>query len=824
MLGLRRIDRYVLRELATPTLLGLALYTFALLMNHFFVVAEKALSKGLSAELTMRMFLIGIPKLLVLSLPMAVLLGTLIAIGRLSADHEWVAIQSAGRGPRALLRPVLIHGLMGFLVAAVVYGVLVPRTHYAFRNLRGKIIFTKNLASDLKPRVFYELPDESVLFVNEISPSRNRRLEGVLLVQRDEDKVTTNFVIAKTGDLYPAPDGSGALIVDLYDGEARAYRNDEPELYRYSKFRRAEGRRIEPPNFVRALLNPPKKVVQDLSMPELWAELEASRENAREVLASADPERERGKIYVAERRRALATVEFHQRLALPLASFLFALLAFPLGIRNVRSGRGAGFAMSLAVILIYRVVFVLTRNQALEGRIPAALGPWCANILILIWAVIAYQKLRRPEASGRLSGAIASLWDRLRPRKKESAPPPATGAAPPPPPPDENGSDAMVGDLATLGGTRRRFLGRLDRYVCMAYLRILGFALASAYLIFGLVELQGLMDDVLRSQQPVGLVAEYFKYFAPTVFHVVLPIACLVASVVAITMLSRSGELVAVKASGIGMRRATAPVLLVTLLLCGLLFTVQDRIAPTAQRKAQALKDQIEGHTPRSHGAPVNGRWTFGPEGKRLYHYRHYVPIRGEFQGLSVFTLDRDAPAVLDHRFALRAESSEEVWKVHDGWYRSFGPERYERHEGESTVALGDPSNIVGKMSGLARGRRGYLPEQMSLKELGQQIDALQNSGYDITNLRVAYHGKFAHAMAPLVMVLLGLPFAFRVGRRGSLYGIGVALILVLVYWATFAVFNALGLEALLRPLVATWAPNLLFGLLGFYLMLYIRT
>jgi lipopolysaccharide export LptBFGC system permease protein LptF len=73
-------------------------------------------------------------------------------------------------------------------------------------------------------------------------------------------------------------------------------------------------------------------------------------------------------------------------------------------------------------------------------------------------------------------------------------------------------------------------------------------------------------------------------------------------------------------------------------------------------------------------------------------------------------------------------------------------------------------------------------------------------------------------------MVLLGLPFAFKVGRRGSLYGIGVALLLVLVYWAVFATFNAMGLENLLEPRAAAWGPNVLFGLLGIYLLLYVKT
>ena len=64
-----RIDRYVFSELVPPTLLGLALYTFVLMMNHFFIVAEKALSKNLGWDLNLRLFMVGIPEILVLSIP-----------------------------------------------------------------------------------------------------------------------------------------------------------------------------------------------------------------------------------------------------------------------------------------------------------------------------------------------------------------------------------------------------------------------------------------------------------------------------------------------------------------------------------------------------------------------------------------------------------------------------------------------------------------------------------------------------------------------------------------------------------------------------------
>ena len=79
---------YVMRELAMPIMLALSLYTFVLLMNHLFLVAEKALSKNLGMELTLKLLVIGIPQLMILAIPMAVLLGTMIAVGRLSARRS----------------------------------------------------------------------------------------------------------------------------------------------------------------------------------------------------------------------------------------------------------------------------------------------------------------------------------------------------------------------------------------------------------------------------------------------------------------------------------------------------------------------------------------------------------------------------------------------------------------------------------------------------------------------------------------------------------------------------------------------------------------
>jgi LPS export ABC transporter permease LptG/LPS export ABC transporter permease LptF len=820
------ITRYVLRELFGPTALGLALYTFVLLMNHFFLVAERTLAHNLGPDLAARLFLVGIPKLLIMSVPMAVLLGTLIALGRIAADREWVALQAAGQGPWVLVKPVLLHGLAGAVVTFAIYAWVVPRTHFAVRNLTGEIFLAGNMASDIQPRVFHELPGDAVLYVDEIASGGERVLRDVLFIQPDTDPRShaLQLVLARSGRIYAGPDSTGVQILDLYDGWAHVYGTDQADKYDFVRFGAYEGRRIEPARFLAALLDPPNKLAQDLSLPELWAEIGQS---SRKVAEERDRAREdagapRGALVLARFRLATTKVELHQRVALPLASLCFALLALPMGLRGARSGKGAGFAMSVVVILVYKVVFELARNQSVAGRIPAEVGPSLANAVMLAWAGFLFWRMRRADApSGgpaHVGSLVRSLSGRLRAPRRPASP-----------------ADEPASDLVALGGTTRRFVGRLDRYVGTAYLRMLGFALASGYAVYALVELQDLMDSVLRTGQPVGLVLSYYQYFAPGVLPIVLPISCLVGAIVTFTLLARTSELVAIKASGVSMRRATLPVLLLTTFLCGLLFLVQDRIAPASNRKAQETRDLIMKRAPRTHRVTATGAWTFGSQGSTLYHYRLYDPDSEEFQGLSALTLDRERWRIVEHRFAERARWRDGRWELKDGWTRALPllpagepldpgsvASPFEEVSGPQDVALDLPRHIVREKLRLRSGSEES--DDKSLAELREQIAVLSNSGYDITSLLVAYHGRFAHSASPLVMVLLGLPFAFRVGRRGSLYGIGVALLLVLVYWATFAIFRGLGLETLFPPYVAAWAPNLLFGLLGIYLLLYVET
>jgi len=797
MLRPRRLTLYLLTELGYATLVGIALWTAILMMNDFFFIARQAIQKDLAPAIILQLLALKLPNLLILSIPIGTLLGSLIAVGRLSADGEIVALQASGLGPGNLVRPMALHGGVALAASFAIYVFLQPWANYEIHAMQSRILTARNVSSELKPRVFFDKLPGYVLFVDEIpAGSRGLLLRTLLYEAADPNsRSSEQLIVAKKATLAPVAGGQGRLRVVFTDGVAHFFRSSEPDSYRSFQFQTFSPEPIETPAWMKATEEPPDKTVADMSVGELW----------REILASIqEPD-----LLLRGYRVRMARAEAHRRLALPFASLLFALLAYPLGVSRVRSGKGAGFAMSLGIVLGYWLLYSVGLEQAREGRIPIILGVWGANIAIAVWTVISYARMR---GSGRATllaslaeraGSIAAWLGRRIERKGE-----------------RSGKSLPRGRRIALG-----VAAVLDRYVGTLYLRMLLLSLASTYLIFSLIELKGIIDAVVERKQPTILVVNYFKYFIPGALGLTLPFAAMIAAVVTVTLLSRNGEITALKAAGMSARRVCLPIVVLTAMACGALFLVQDRIAPETNRRAQAVKDQIQGRNPRTYGWSPGGRWTFGGDG-RLYHYRLFDAQTKLFQGLSVFRLDLGAARVLGQWFCASARWNGHAWEAERGWYRSF-PEagaagEYRRFEREEIAAFDHPDNFMRQERSLVAGND--LPEQESIAELANQIDELAKSGYDTTRLRVEFWQKTAAIATPLVTVLLGLPFAFKVGRRGSMYGVGVGLVLAIAFWATAAIFSALGLETILSPLIAAWSPNVLFAALGVYLLLFIPT
>ncbi|HEV8375708.1 MAG TPA: LptF/LptG family permease, partial [Candidatus Polarisedimenticolia bacterium] len=212
-----------------------------------------------------------------------------------------------------------------------------------------------------------------------------------------------------------------------------------------------------------------------------------------------------------------------------------------------------------------------------------------------------------------------------------------------------------------------------------------------------------------------------------------------------------------------------------------------------------------------------------GKEGE-FYSFRTYqrtapgfLPLGrdGIFQGFSVLKLDPKSFAVQERVYAKEASWKEGTWVLRTGWRRKFSPggeiASFEQFDERPFPLPVDPSRFMADIK---------TPDQMNYGQLRDFIKDLERRGYAVQELQVDLHEKIALPFISVVMVILGLPFAFRSGNKGSLYGIGLAIALVVFYYSTFAVLSALGQVGFLPPFLAAWAPNILFTGTGIYMML----
>ena len=103
-------------------------------------------------------------------------------------------------------------------------------------------------------------------------------------------------------------------------------------------------------------------------------------------------------------------------------------------------------------------------------------------------------------------------------------------------------------------------------------------------------------------------------------------------------------------------------------------------------------------------------------------------------------------------------------------------------------------------------------------------IESIRNSGYAAEELTVKLYLKTSWPFLSLVMALIALPFAFKTGKRGALYGVGIALVLGIVYWMIYAVFTKFGEVGNLPPILSAWSANILFAIAAVYMFLNVET
>jgi LPS export ABC transporter permease LptG len=367
-----------------------------------------------------------------------------------------------------------------------------------------------------------------------------------------------------------------------------------------------------------------------------------------------------------------------------------------------------------------------------------------------------------------------------------------------------------------------RGVSLLDRYVASLFGKILLLAFFGMLGIFYISTFIDLSDKLFKGQTTLGTLAQYFFYATPQFVFYIIPLSMLIAAMVTIGVLTKSSELIVMKACGLSLYRAAAPLLALAVLGSGVMFVVQDSILAYTNRRAEALKHVIRGGSPQTFDV-VNRKWLVSREGD-VYNYLFYDPRRLELNGLSVFRFrSASDPAIATRTFVSHAryqpeEGTAGLWEGSEGWSREF------TGTGETRAFVMFPGRTLALESPDYFATEAPEADRMTYMQLRGYIQDLRASGVNITPHTVQLHRKLAFPLVTLIMTLIAVPFATTTGRRGALYGIAVGIVLAVAYWIMTNAFGALGSAGALPPVLAAWAPNLIFGAGAIYMLLTVRT
>jgi LPS export ABC transporter permease LptG len=359
----------------------------------------------------------------------------------------------------------------------------------------------------------------------------------------------------------------------------------------------------------------------------------------------------------------------------------------------------------------------------------------------------------------------------------------------------------------------------LDRYFIRKYLVIASLVILSLISISVIITFFDRLGILYEHRKPMSMLLGYIRFRIPEFIHFSLPMTALAATLLTLGLFTKSNEVTAMKACGISIYRAVLPAVFLAGLIGWLAFHIQERVLPQANKKAEEIWNKITDVSPRSYSY-LNRRWVANKKRDRFYHYSYFDPEKAAFSWLSIFDLDLSNWSLKRRIYAERAVLKEDLLHLENGWIREFAGE-----------APKSPGARVFKTMDLALEEgKGYFlkelrePSQMTYGELRQYVREIKELGFETVGFRVDLSSKISFPFVALIMTLLGIPFAFSMGKRGALVGIGVSLAIAMVYWVAIGVFRSLGNVGFLNVFFAAWGPNLVFGLIGLYLLFRLRT
>jgi LPS export ABC transporter permease LptG len=357
----------------------------------------------------------------------------------------------------------------------------------------------------------------------------------------------------------------------------------------------------------------------------------------------------------------------------------------------------------------------------------------------------------------------------------------------------------------------------LDRYILRKFFGIFGLSMVGFIVIFFIVDVIEKIDQFLKAQMNLPELAQFYLYQIPFFIDIALPMSLLLAAVFTVGLLSKNNELAAMKSSGISLYRIST-----TLLIVGLLFSIgayffeDSCVIPASRKRIEIEETRMKRRQEALKSVYTN--ITFQDSPNRNIVISKYLSRTNS--GITV-----TIQVTRENTLVQRIDARKMTWSADSaGWVLSnFKIRLFDEAGNEKIVTIPGDSLFFFNLTPDDVVHTSLDPEAMRYKELLRFIRRLNTSGNDPRRWEVNLHFKLAFPLTNLIVILFGLPLAAMKPRQGIGFGAGMSLLVVFTYYGFVKFGQVLGYKAVLTPWVSVWLGNLVFLLIGGYLLYKIR-
>jgi len=359
---MRILDKYILKELLGPFVFGICAFSSVFIgTSTLFRIAQYVTKYGASITSVIKLFFYSLPSIVVLTFPMSMLLASLLSFGRLSASSEIIAMKSGGLSFYRLAAPVFIVAFGVSIFTTYFNELVVPAANTAYDN-----VVRNEIQKDTKPKT------QENIVIKDLSGGD---LDRLTYARKFDQASSTMYAVSiedfENNQLVRVENAEKAIWTEdkwiMYNGTIYDL-SGGGQLDRYMHF----SEQVMPVNKTPSAIGDEQKSPQEMTIRELKLQIRALE---REEIKASEYE-----------------VELHQRLAIPMACFIFALIGTPLGLQPHRSSSSIGLGISIIVIFIYYTIMTITTALGQGGAIPAVAAAWIPNIIGLIAGIFLVRK------------------------------------------------------------------------------------------------------------------------------------------------------------------------------------------------------------------------------------------------------------------------------------------------------------------------------------------------------------------------------------------------------------------------------------------------